>query len=143
MTITPQVEREQYITGLRALVRALEADETLPLPQSEISWPVQIYDDETYAADDAAVKVALAKIARLMDGPAIKNYDDDEFFRMRGSIGGLQIRAWAMRDQVCRKVVKGTKEVTAEVATQFETVTKTVEDVEWVCEPLLAAEVAS
>ena len=142
MTITPKSEREQYITGLRTLAAALEADETLPLPQSEISWPVQIYDDETYAADDAAVKVVLAKIARLMDGPAIKNYGD-EFFRMRGSIGGLQVRPWAMRDQVCRKVVKGTKEVTAEVPVTFTTVTTTVEDVEWVCEPLLAAEVAT
>ncbi len=142
MTITPKSEREQYITGLRTLAAALEADETLPLPQSEISWPVQIYDDETYAADDAAVKVVLAKIARLMDGPAIKNYGD-EYFRMRGSIGGLQIRPWAMRDQVCTRVVKGTKEVTAEVPVTFTTVTTTVEDVEWVCEPLLAAEVAT
>src|SRR6266581_2702793 len=126
MTITPKSEREQYITGLRTLAAALEADETLPLPQSEISWPVQIYDDETYAADDAAVK----------------NYGD-EYFRMRGSIGGLQIRPWAMRDQVCTRVVKGTKEVTAEVPVTFTTVTTTVEDVEWVCEPLLAAEVAT
>ena len=142
MTITPKGEREQYIAGLRALASALEVDETLPLPQSEISWPVQIYD-ENYAADDDAVKVILAKIARLMDGPVRKDYKDDEYFRMRGTIGGLQIRPWAMREQVCRKVVKGTKEVTEKVATQFETVTTTVDDVEWECSPLLAAEVAS
>jgi hypothetical protein len=100
-----------------------------------------VYDDDGNQ-DEAATAKTLAKIARLMDGPAIKDYSD-EFFRMRGSIGGLQIRPWAMRDQVCRKVVKGTKEVTHEVPTAFKTMTEYVEDCTWECSPLLAAEVAS
>jgi hypothetical protein len=136
MTITPEVAREQYIAGLRALADALDADETLPLPISEIAWPVWGYEG------DEAAAATLAKIARLMDGPVRKKYDDD-FFLLFGTIRGLPIRPWAMRDMVCRKVVKGTKEITENIPTGFETITKTVEDVEWVCEPLLAAEAAS
>ncbi len=141
MSITEVTDRATYINGLRALAGALEADETLPLPIKEIAWPIwPIYDAD--GEDEAATARTLAKIARLMDGPAIKDYSDD-FFRMRGTIGGLEVRPWAMREQVCRKVIKGTKEVTNKVPVEFEMVTTTVEDVEWVCEPLLAAEVAS
>ncbi len=142
VSATDMDEREMYINGLRALAGALESDRSLPLPVKEITWPIWPVYDADGNHDEAATARTLAKIARLMDGPAIKDYGD-EFFRMRGTIGGLQIRPWAMREQVCRKVVKGTKEVTAQVATQFETVTTTVEDVVWECEPLLAAEVAS
>jgi hypothetical protein len=139
---TELTDREKYTNGLRALAAALEADETLPLPADEITWPIwPVYDDDGNQ-DEAATAKTLAKIARLMDGPAIKDYSD-EFFRMRGTIGGLQVRPWARREQVCTRVVKGTKEVTEKVATQFETVTTTVDDIEWECSPLLAAEVAS
>jgi hypothetical protein len=139
---TELTDREKYTNGLRALAAALEADETLPLPAAEITWPIwPVYDDDGNQ-DEAATAKTLAKIARLMDGPAIKDYSD-EFFRMRGTIGGLQVRPWARREQVCTRVVKGTKEVTEKVATQFETVTTTVDDIEWECSPLLAAEVAS
>lgn len=62
------------------------------------------------------------------------------------SFGCVGLRAWADREQICRRVVTGTREVTETVPDPdllalVPTIeqTRIVEDVEWVCEPLLAA----
>jgi hypothetical protein len=63
---------------------------------------------------------------------------------LRGMCGGLPIDVWVTRDAVCERVVVGTDEVTETVPVgedtrPVETVTRTVERVEWRCAPLLAA----
>lgn len=56
----------------------------------------------------------------------------------------LRIAVYGDRDEVCERVVTGTREVTEEVpdpealaAVPKVVVTKTVEDVKWICRPLL------
>ncbi len=61
--------------------------------------------------------------------------------------GALAVVASVPREEVCERVVTGTREVTESVPdpeamkeVPIVEVTKTVEDVEWRCRPLLAAE---
>lgn len=135
--------REEYTAGLRALADLLDATPDLPLPTTrDIQWAVH-----WYATTDDEKRTVMANIARLIPGRLTKNdpntgdkYDSD-YFRLTGNIGGLPIEIWSQRESVCRRVVTGTREVTelvpADDAPMVE-VTTTVEDVEWVCEPLLA-----
>lgn len=64
--------------------------------------------------------------------------------------GGLVVKVYADREQVCERVVTGTREVTKTVkdpdalaAVPEVEVTVTEEDVEWICKPLLADESVS
>lgn len=63
---------------------------------------------------------------------------------LRGTCGSLPVDIWLTRDAVCERVVVGTDEVTeafpvGEDTRPVETVTRTVERVEWRCAPLLGA----
>jgi len=93
-------------------------------------------------------KGTLAKIARLLPGSVGKTVSmSGEYFSITGSLAGLHIDATAYRKAVCERVVVGTREVTvpaipatpampARPATGE--ITTTVEDVEWICGPLLS-----
>lgn len=130
-------DRASYVAGLRALADLLEDNEHLPLPfegsQSNLSF-------------FTSNREQLQSLARLM-GRAEKDYTDNPVygFKLRGELFGLDVIAYGNREQVCTSVVKGVREVTREVpdpdalaAVPTVTVTETVEDVEWICEPLLA-----
>lgn len=131
-------DRAGYITGLRALADLLEAHDELPLPYNDIHWHFLSGRDD---------KADLARFARLIGGALTKNtYGDDSspggaYFELRGRVHGLTVSASAYRNQVCTRVVTGTREVTKTVpapdAPMVE-VTETVEDVEWVCGPVLS-----
>ena len=90
-------------------------------------------------------KAGMAAAARALRGPWVKT-GDGTYFDLSGRVAGLSVRLCAYRDQVCTKVVTGTREVTkmvkdpAALASVPEIeVTETVEDVEWQCSPLLAS----
>ncbi|HET6291734.1 MAG TPA: hypothetical protein VFG33_00115, partial [Kribbella sp.] len=62
--------------------------------------------------------------------------------------GVIEVHVGAYRDQVCERVVTGTREVTKtvpdpSVVVPDVEVTETVEDVEWICGPLLAKAVTT
>jgi hypothetical protein len=86
---------------------------------------------------DAQKETALA-VVRAMGGKWNKN--PGHLFGFRTSRNGVDYHVTVDREAVCRRVVTGTREVTTTVpADDAPTVqvTETVEDVKWVCEPLL------
>lgn len=135
MTETQSTEdkaRSEYIAGLRDLADHLETNPHLRLPLVE-----------TFAVfcgrDDAVAWV------RALPGEKRKTVNTDEshmiFGRDRGVFGPFGFNVWVEREKVCRRVVTGIREVTRTVPAPdapMVQVTETVEDVEWVCEPLLA-----
>jgi hypothetical protein len=138
--------REEYTAGLRALADLLDGTPELPLPSTDtIEWA------GVGGGDDVEHQRSLATIARLIPGRLEKNDPREgdyeaNYYRLTGNVGGMPVEVWAQRAKVCRRVVTGTREVVETVpapGAPMVEVTKTVEDVEWVCEPLLAKAVAS
>lgn len=132
-------DRAAYIAGLRAIADALEADPELPAPHAGSASVALIFCD---------TKEQVQAWSRVMTGAKHKEIEDDANygFRLVGQINGVRVKVLVARDEVCRRVVTGTRTVTTtepitEVVGERE-VTVELEDVEWVCEPLLA-EVAS
>lgn len=80
-------------------------------------------------------------IIRSIGGTWQKVGNSQKYFRFVAERAGVDLEIVADREQVCRRIVTGTREVTKMVpapdAPLIE-VTETVEDVEWECEPLLA-----
>lgn len=134
-------ERSEYIAGLRALADLLETTPGLAMPSTkEFSWYLFGYDVDGNKLSDAEQRARAAEFVRLLPGRQNKQETGD-LFRFKGWIRGIQTQVIVDRDAVCRRVVTGTREVTKTVpAPDAPTVeiTETVEDVEWVCEPLLA-----
>jgi hypothetical protein len=138
--------RTAYTAGLRQLADILDAHPDVPLPYegrvSPISFAFHGYEVEDHAGE-------LASAARILIPGIREKKADDAYFRVAGSLHGLRIECWAMREQVCERIVTGTREVTREVpdpealaAVPTKVVTETVEDVRWECRPLLAPETA-
>ncbi|NUR80753.1 MAG: hypothetical protein HOQ21_09955 [Dermatophilaceae bacterium] len=87
-----------------------------------------------------------ARAAKAAKANVTKNATDD-FFGIQVTFGPIAVHVYAPREEVCERVVVGTREVTEEVpdpellaAVPTTTVTRTEEIVEWECRPLLAAE---
>lgn len=76
--------------------------------------------------------VALARALKDATGRCNKR-DMGPYFKVEASFGRLRVWGAVDREKVCRKVVKGTKVLPPVPAMPA----RTVEDVEWVCEPLL------
>ena len=137
-------KRAEYTKGLRALADLLDANPDLELPYTGSGSEILIIPDR-----DGDQKAQIAAWARALPGEKSKGVRGDAF-DLYGSLHGLKLLVIVQRDQVCRRVVTGTREVTEQVpdpdalaAVPTVTVTKTVEDVEWVCEPILSEQVAS
>jgi hypothetical protein len=129
--------RAEYTAGLRALADLLDEHEGIPLPYHGTHSELCIFCDS---------KEQMADFARAVPGKLRKKVDEGSAvygFELHGSIRGLKIVACTHRNEVCTRVVTGTREVTEavpdpSVIVPLVEVTKTVEDVEWVCGPLLA-----
>lgn len=122
---------------------------------SEVPMPID-FDGSPYARDYGGfsfhftdrpdAKKNLALMARALPGKVVKDVrggGDSDYFDLTGRVAGIRLHAIAYRDEVCERVVIGTREVTEEVLDPSVevptiTVTKTVEDVEWRCAPVLA-----
>ena len=138
-------DRADYIAGLHALADMLDQHPELPLPSTGTSTAFDwwIWDHENENS-----KAVLAEIVRLIPGAKNKVVGEGStasWFTVEASLRGLRIDVNAHRASVCRRVVTGTREVTEEVpdpdalaTVPKVTVSKTVEDIEWVCEPLMA-----
>ncbi len=128
--------RAEFLASLRLLIDWLQAHPDVPQPYHLLGDKLYIY---VYGEDPRAV---LARIARAM-GNADKDVDEARF-ELRRRFGAITLVASARRDEVCERVVVGTREVTrrapdphALAALPVVTVTEIVEDVQWVCPPSL------
>lgn len=138
-------ERDNYVAGLRALADLLDDHPELPLPNTGRS---NAFDWWIWDHDVEDPKATLAEIVRLIPGAKNKVVGEaagSSWFTVEATLRGLRIDVNANRATVCQRVVTGTREVVEEVpdpdalaAVPTVSVTKTVEDFEWVCEPLLA-----
>lgn len=138
-------DRARYIDGLRVFAAALEKHPEIPLPNDGMTLPLII----TFFADDDP-RAAMAAAARALpcawrkkvsgNGTAASSY-----FDLEGDLAGLKLLLTAYRDDICERVVTGTREVTETVkdpgklaAVPEITVTRTEETVEWRCGSVLA-----
>ena len=118
----------EYVAGLRDLADWLEAHPDLDVYGGGVT--AMPHDDkETVKTWATAMK------------PCTKNYSDS-LFQLKRMFGPIELRASFWRTAVCEKIVT-TREVTEfvpdpSVDVPMVEVTKTVEDVEWVCAPVLS-----
>lgn len=133
-----EVERAEYIAGLRTLADALESHPDALLPQHGLTVVTSWEEDP---------KEETRKFIRAVGGKWNKRQTgtDGTIMAFHRFFGSFKIEVLCNREQVCQRVVTGTREVTKIVpapdAPMVE-ITETIEDVEWICEPLLAADSA-
>lgn len=135
LTATVDSRRTEYIDGLRALADALEADPDLVLPHHGADAEYGRLSVFTHT------KEQLQAWARVLPGKKDKEVDEDDphfGFHLLGNLHGLHMLVFADRGEVCTRRVVGSREVTKQVATSFETITETEDVVEWDCGPLLS-----
>jgi hypothetical protein len=134
--------RQDYITGLRMLADLLEQNPDVKLPYDSGAAPSPARRVTLYFLHSRDPKADLTRFARLLPGRVDKEFSDNTF-SVVGRLAGLHIEATAYRDAVCERVVTGTRTVTTMVPDPnwngpMVEQTDEVEDVEWVCHPLLA-----
>lgn len=140
-------DRAEAIRGIRMLADLLEQNPEVPLP-----YQLGGGDDISFHfLHGGRERERMAELARLIPGPLTKHVrgskEYGDYFDLKGSIAGIRVHLIAFRDAVCERIVTGTREVTKTVPdptvmVALVEVTETVEDVEWVCGPLLAEAVA-
>lgn len=144
---TPRVpdERQRYVTLLADLARILREHPGIPKPD--------IYTDEIrFAVFGSDAREIIAAARRAIGGTWAKQPRENQYgtyLDYTREWHGFPVRLTTARDEVCRKVVTGTREVTRKVpdpealakVPEIE-VTETEEISEWVCEPLLAPRTA-
>jgi len=133
--------RSEYIAGLRQLADLLEQHEDeLPLPVngrlSPIGFQFLLGDDPK-----GALAAAVRAIPVRLDKHAPDTSYHDTYYDLEGWLHGLRISLTAYRDAVCERVVVSADTVVipakpAQPAEPERTVI--VEQVEWVCHPVLA-----
>lgn len=131
--------RGEYIAGLRMLADLLEQHPELKTPHGDI---------DVIPRGPEQSREQLAAWARALPGKKDKHIGE-KLANLEGRLRGVKVTVICYRDEVCERVVTGTREVTEEVpdpaalaAVPTVTKTKVVEDVEWVCRPMLADETA-
>ena len=141
---TEAERRAAYIKGLRALADVLETHDEVRLPYDGNSAPLNImflFGDDPRAEIAAAARAIPCKWRKRVT----EHHDGTANFYLDGELHGLKLTLLAYRDAVCERIVTGTREVTETVkdpdalakVPEIE-VTKTVDEVEWRCHPVLA-----
>lgn len=138
--------RHAYIDGLHQIADFLAEHPEVPLPAmgtyvtGNYEPTIHVYT-QCQSGDDRDQRTILADIARAM-GRAEKSTQHE--FAVWRRFAGVVFAAYAERNEVCERVVTGTREVTKEIpdpdalaAVPTVSVTEVVEDVEWVCAPLM------
>jgi hypothetical protein len=130
--------------GLRALADFVEANPDL---DKELDYPLRHLSDPVLGDEAAGV---LAKFARAAARGRVQHRKggDDKHFELALHFGSaVTLTLWADRNQVRERVVVGTEKVTKKVPDPAKLaevpeieVTETVEQVEWVCRPLLGVD---
>lgn len=146
----PGPDAQAVIDGLVSLAAMIEQHPELV----DDGGPLRYAFDgvNVYATDRAAV-AALARMGTRAGAKVVKHQGDKwagvdlHFGNAQGYTGKVSLHVFVEREEICERIVTGTRKVTEEVpdpealaAVPKVTVTKTVEDVEWRCHPILAAE---
>lgn len=137
---------QQAVNGLRALADLLaENPDLYDLIGFRYSAIGQRGRVSVYASTDARAGIAAFVRVALRAGATADKLLTDKWGGVVAHFAGLNVEVYADREEVCERVVTGTREVTEQVpdpealaAVPTVEVTKTVEDVEWRCVPLLA-----
>lgn len=131
--------RSEYIAGLRAIADLLDSKPDLPIPSTPtFHW---------YLFGSPALptqKAEAARIVRLIGGKHTK-YETGDLYRFASRVHGIKTEVIVDRPAVCERVVVAADVVTRRVpdpSAPLIEITETVEQVEWVCLPLLAEDEA-
>ena len=129
--------------GLRALADFIDANPDLHTPWT--AWPLDICNPLVLTLDKKAALRAWARASASLR-PA-KQYDEEHAYLTVDFGGGVKVKTYAQRDEVCERIITGTREVTKTVkdpdalaAVPEVEVTVTEETVEWICHSLLGGE---
>lgn len=137
-SLTDPEARSAYAAGLRHLADVIESDPDCPYPQGPINLFIHSGDSQAEIA---------ARLRRALGGGKWEKKEavGGGYLTLDGMCVGVPIDLWLDRDAVCERVVVGTEEVTEVIPAVTEadlrpeqTITRTVEHVEWRCSPLLA-----
>jgi len=142
--MTDTDKRAAYIEGLHQIADFLAEHPEVPLPHLSSHIGDEYGPILTIWLVRGDAREAMATVARAM-GKAEKIVDERTGeFKIYRQFAGFKLVASAGREEVCERVVTGTREIVEEVpdpdalaAVPKVTVTKVVEDIEWVCQPLL------
>lgn len=125
---TEQEQRQRSISDVRDFLAWLESHPEIPLPyEFGAGGRIGIYAWNT--KDEARI------MARAMG--TFEKKADENFLELKKKFGSLIVAAVFSRNQVCKRVVVGTKEIPEEVVPEKVTPAHTVEIVEWQCPSLL------
>lgn len=116
-------EQKEMVSSLRAFADFLETHPTVELKDQRFL----IY---------YITREEIAQYAKL--GGWTKQYDGNDWFGLKRTFGSIELYVYTDRDQVCRKIVVGQREVPAMPATEA----RTEDIIEWVCDESLLAELA-
>lgn len=138
--MTTDTVTHKTATHLRAIAAWLDSHPEFDVDQINFNAsPVEVSDFGINSGEEMAEK------ARAIGGRWEKQPGDELFSLQREITPGVVARLVGWRDQVCTRVVTGTREVeisepdhAAVEALPKITRTETVEDIEWRCAPLLA-----
>lgn len=127
--------------GLRALADWIQAN-----PEVVANFSRRLRISAYPRSSDVAAEFAqLGRLARK-HGATVKKDVSEQMYNLALNFGAVTVQVLAYRQEVCERVVVGTREVTEEVpdpealaAVPTTTVTRTEDVVEWQCKPLLAA----
>lgn len=137
---------QRMADGLRALAAIVE---TNPVIAEEMTYTLGSMNVPVNTADNPFAIMREFVQAGLAVGADIrKDYDETwGCVHVRLGNGTVNLQVYAEREKVCTRRVLGVREVTEEVpdpevlkAVPTVTVTRTVEDVEWDCHPILLAD---
>ena len=119
-------EREALIDGLRGLAAFLETHPDVPRPSSTCGFYV-------FCANKEEMAQAAKSVGGRLEKSATTNY-----FMLRKDFGPLRLEIAVEREQICERVVVGTKVVPAKPECVLPATPETVEEViEWRCSSVL------
>lgn len=142
---TEQDRRAAYTAGLRQLADILDNHPEVPLPYEGSLRDAGRFSFHFLHLGEEA-RTEMASVRRALGVPLEKTISHDKYFDLKGNLHGLYFTLTAFRKDVCQRVVVATREVEVtepdpKAVAALPTVTRKVEieDVEWVCSPILAA----
>lgn len=141
-TTEPEPKQSQRLAaGFRALADMLDANPDL----ADVGYCFSYIFEAVNIPVDSREQIATLARAGMRAGAKVDKHQDDNYAGVNISFGSVGLHVYADRDEVCERIVVGTKEVTEEVpdpealaAVPKVTVTKVVEEVEWRCGSLLS-----
>lgn len=141
--VAQQTLAQQQAAGLRKLADMIEQNPQIAQWLSHSFGYSGINAHLPEGSDKAVLQAEFARIARRHGATTTKDISGS-FHNLIADLGAVKVEVVAYREEVCERVVTGTREVVEEVpdpvalaAVPTTTVTTVVEDVEWVCRPLL------